>query len=243
MERVTQQLVISIAQQLPDALLYKPLQDKVVALTIDDVPTPGDVGDRDTHLILDTLSVYNQTIPDSRFRARATFFVITSHLNQTEVLHRMLDEGHEIGNHGVFDNLAAGLPIVEFTGQFWQAHHQLYNITQQPIRWFRPGRAFYTPDMVNLLKQAAGYEPRMALASMVPLDTTYPTHHPIFTQWYLSQFIFPGSILLLHGGSALRTANTVSALSILLRLLYEKQYRVVTLSELWDWQDDLSASP
>jgi peptidoglycan/xylan/chitin deacetylase (PgdA/CDA1 family) len=81
-----------------------------------------------------------------------------------------------------------------------------------------------------------GYEPRFALASMLPVDTFQPTNDPTFTAWYVSQFIFPGSILLLHGGSVARSDNTALALGRILKQLKALNYRVVTLSELWDLQ-------
>ncbi len=35
---------------------------------------------------------------------------------------------------------------------------------------------------------------------MVPFDTFQPLSTPILNTWYLSRFIFPGGIFVMHGG-------------------------------------------
>ncbi len=70
------QLLTQVARLFPDALFYAPIQEKIVALTIDDIPTPGDRDDRSTRLILKAISSFNRT---SDRPVRARFFVITDH--------------------------------------------------------------------------------------------------------------------------------------------------------------------
>ena len=65
---------------------WLPMAEKVVALTFDDGPKAGI-----TDVILDALEKYN---------AKATFFVLGSRCTANEdLLKRMAEEGHEIGNH------------------------------------------------------------------------------------------------------------------------------------------------
>jgi peptidoglycan/xylan/chitin deacetylase (PgdA/CDA1 family) len=62
---------------------------KVVALTFDDGPNPDA-----TPSILDTLAEKG---------VRATFFVLGSHAERwPELVRRMAQEGHQLGNHGYF---------------------------------------------------------------------------------------------------------------------------------------------
>jgi peptidoglycan/xylan/chitin deacetylase (PgdA/CDA1 family) len=69
--------------------------DARVALTFDDGPLPGS-----TDVILDTLAAMN---------VRATFFVIGMHVQRwPELVRRMHDEGHVVGNH-TFDHSHMGL--------------------------------------------------------------------------------------------------------------------------------------
>ena len=230
-----QKLVAEVAKAFPDAIFYKKTTEKVVALTIDDLPTPKDTGDRSTQLILDAIAEHNQQFDDADQRARATFFIITSHLNDgSTIVTRILQQGHEIANHGIVDDTIARLPPEEFEQQLRESHERLSQLSSQPIRWYRPGRGLYNQKMVQILRRLQGYESRFALASMLPVDTLKPTNDPTFTAWYVSQHIFPGSILLLHGGSPERSQKTAKALKLILEELKQRNYRVVTLSELWD---------
>jgi peptidoglycan/xylan/chitin deacetylase (PgdA/CDA1 family) len=69
------------------ALTHLPGVDDAVSLTFDDGPNP-----RATPLILDALK---------RERVRATFFVLGRHAERwPELVRRMADEGHQLGNHG-----------------------------------------------------------------------------------------------------------------------------------------------
>lgn len=228
---IPQQLVTWIGQACSDAVFYRPTTERVVALTIDDVPTPNDPGDRSTQQILAAIANHTPS-------AQATFFVISSHLSESAtILAEMLAAGHEIGNHGVFDSTHAWLDAPTFEQQLIAAHDCLKAKTPQPIRWYRPGRGLYTPEMAAALRrlsQREGYEIRLALASMVPIDTFELMGNPQFTTWYVSQFVFPGAILVLHGGSQQRCRNTAAVLPPLLTALHHQGYRVVTLSQLWE---------
>jgi peptidoglycan/xylan/chitin deacetylase (PgdA/CDA1 family) len=216
----------------PDALFYAPTTEPLVALTIDDVPTPGDRDDASTRLILNALDAYNRTADHP---VTATFFVITDHLNSgSTILQDILASGHEIANHGTTDTTPAILQPAEFARHFQEAHDRITDLIHQPIRWYRPGRGLYNQAMVNHIKLAPGYESLLALASMIPFDTLKPLSTPNLNTWYLAQFIFPGAIFVMHGGSIERCVQTAQALPPLLNLIDRQGYRTVTLSALYD---------
>ena len=236
MASVPQHLVRGLAKLFPNALFYKPTNSKLVALTIDDIPTPNETRDDSTHLILDAIANHNRVCNNSP--VRATFFVISSHLgDRSSILERILQDGHEIGNHGVIDTTHAYLSASDFETQLHQAHQRLVTPQQPQIRWYRPGRGLYRPSMIQAitrLGESEGYEMKLALASVLPLDTYKGLDSPQFTIWYMSQFIFPGAILLLHGGSKRRSQNTAKVLEQLLSAISQQGYQTVTLSQLWD---------
>ncbi len=235
MQTSQQRLVTKIARFFPEALFYKKTSQKVVALTIDDMPTPGEADDASSQLILDTISTYNQSLENERDRAHATFFIISSHLSdQSNLLERMIEQGHEVANHGTEDETTALLKPEIFAAQFQEAHKRITEKCNQPLRWYRPGRGLYNKSMLKALPQILSYVPRLALASMLPVDTFQPTHDAKFTAWYASKHFFPGAILVLHGGSLERCEQTAKALPLILTELHQQGYRVVTLSELWD---------
>lgn len=225
-------LLTQVARMFPEALFYAPIRQKLIALTIDDIPTPGDWDDASTRLILSSLDYYNRT---AIHPVQATFFVITDHLSpNSTILADILSAGHEIANHGTTDMTPAMLEPAEFERHFREAHDLITQTTQQPIRWYRPGRGLYNRHMVEHLKLAPGYESVVALASMIPFDTIQPLSTANLNTWYLSRFIFPGAIFVMHGGSMERCLQTSQALPSLLRLMEQQGYRVVTLSELYD---------
>ncbi|WOD38266.1 polysaccharide deacetylase family protein [Nodosilinea sp. E11] len=226
------QLLTQVARMFPDALFYAPTQVPLVSLTIDDVPTPGERDDASTRLILKALDTYNRT---AEHPVRATFFVITDHFNPgSTILQEILASGHEIANHGTTDTTPAILQPAQFARHFQEAHDRITDLTQQPIRWYRPGRGLYNRAMVDHIRLTPGYESLVALASMIPFDTMQRLSTPNLNTWYLAQFIFPGAIFVMHGGSMARCVQTAQALPGLLRLIDRQGYRVVTLSELYD---------
>lgn len=247
MQTPQQRLVIQIARLFPDGLFYKKTDEKVVALTIDDMPTPNEADEASSWMILDAIATHNQSVesvsaaPEKKLRqpVRATFFIISDHLSdQSTLLDRMVEQGHEIANHGTADETTALLKPEVFTAQFKAAHkHIVQQITassRYPLRWYRPGRGLYNKAMMSTLLQMPDYVPRFALASMLPVDTFKHTQDAAFTAWYASQHFFPGSILVFHGGSLGRCQQTARALPLILAELHQQGYRVVTLSELWD---------
>lgn len=234
----SQQLVAQLARRFPDGVFYKPTTERVIALTIDDLPNPNDPADQGVQDILNAIATFNQDLPPGRDLVRATFFLISGHLNlDSTVLPQIVAQGHEVSNHGIADITHAKLRQYDFEQQLRHAHRQLLTATQADrIRWYRPGRGFYNRRMRQVLQHFAaevGYVPKFALASMIPLDTYEWADHPDFTLQYLRQFIFPGSILVLHGGTARRVRNAAALLPLLLDELMAQDYRVVTLSELW----------
>lgn len=239
MQTSRQRLVRQVARLFPEGLFYKETAERAIALTIDDMPTPGEVGDASSQMILDAIAAHNQSLESASDRARATFFIISSHLSdESSLLDRIVEQGHEIANHGTADETTALLKPKVFTAQFKAAHQmitrQIIERSPYPLRWYRPGRGLYNQAMLRTLKEMSGYVPRFALASMLPVDTFKPTHDAAFTAWYAGQHFFPGSILVLHGGSLERCEQTARALPLILAALHQQGYKVVTLSELWD---------
>ncbi len=226
---ITRNLVAGISKLFPNAIFYKETSSKIVSLTIDDV------GDVDTVKILDAIDSFNHKIPDKQEQIRATFFVITEKIKDSKILDEILNRGHEIGNHGHRDRFHVFLGADEFRAEINQAHEILSsNSVGGKIQWFRPGRAFHNSSMLKVLQNMNEYYDKFALASMLPLDTLPIVNNTNFTIKYISEFIFPGSILLLHGGNPKRSKNTVEVLSKLLAQLRQQEYKVITLSELWE---------
>jgi peptidoglycan/xylan/chitin deacetylase (PgdA/CDA1 family) len=235
MNNLPQKAIANLAWAFPDAVFYKATQAPWVALTIDDVPIPGESAPCSTRWILDAIAEHNQSLSDPTENVCATFFIIGNHLNRDyDLLPIWWPRGM---NWPIMvwsipgPRCSPGWPLKQ---HFHHTHDRLIEqVPDSPIRWYRPGRAFYTPYMHEVIRQAPGYEPYFALASMLPLDTITATADPKFTARYVAQHVFPGAILLLHGGSVERSKNTAQALRLILPKLRSQGYRVTTLSDLW----------
>ena len=200
-----------IARRQPDFLFYVDTQEPLVALTIDDGPHPVV-----TLGILDALREYE---------SHATFFLIGERIPGNEgIVRRLVEEGHEIGNHLMADTPSIRLPAAELERQLLQAHDMLSDFG--PVRWFRPGSGWYNRRMLEQIERH-GY--RCVLGSAY----AYEAH--VRSVWYVSTHILlnvrPGSIIVLHDGTADR-ARTITVLRRLLPELQRRGYRVVTVSEL-----------
>jgi peptidoglycan/xylan/chitin deacetylase (PgdA/CDA1 family) len=121
-----------------------------------------------------------------------------------------------------------------FEQQLIASDRRIRSFTDQPIRWYRPGRGLFNSGMEDALGRMEGYEPRFALASMLPVDTFKPADDPRFTAWYVRQHIFPGAILVVHGGSMEKARHVAEALPSILDDLARRGYRLVSISNLWD---------
>jgi peptidoglycan/xylan/chitin deacetylase (PgdA/CDA1 family) len=199
-----------VARFNPEVLFFVQTEQPLVALTIDDSPhatvTPN---------ILDVLA---------KHQAHATFFVIGDRVEgNEELLQRMVNEGHEIGNHHLHDDPSIRLSADEFEQQLLLTHQRLASFGH--THWFRPASGWFNQRILQQLEQH-GYT--CVLGSAYAEDwLSSPT--------YLSQHILfntqPGSIIILHDGS-LERARTVAVLQRVLPELQRRGYRVVTVSEL-----------
>jgi len=200
-----------LAEGNPEVLYYVETKERAVALTIDDGPDPVT-----TAKILDVLKENH---------ARATFFIITGRVPGNEkLLKRMVDEGHELGNHLTRAEPSIRLAPEEFERELLESHRALSGFAT--VRWFRPGSGKYNKPMLATLEKH-GY--RCALGSVYPFDPYIPW------SWFSRRFILhharPGSVIVLHDGDG-RGERTTKTLSKVLPELGRRGFRVVTLTEL-----------
>lgn len=196
-------------------------EEKVVALTIDDGPHP-----EITPQLLDILHLYD--VP-------ATFFLLGNNVNGHEdLVRRMIQEGHEIGNHMLDDQRSLFLPAAEFDRQLLAAHDLLSRFG--PVRWYRPGSGLYDQRMLKAANHL-GYQ--VALASVYPYDAQIPGQ--IDATQFVSSYVIanttPGAIIVLHDGEDER-ARIVEILTEVIPQLKTDGYRFVTLSELASFGPD-----
>jgi peptidoglycan/xylan/chitin deacetylase (PgdA/CDA1 family) len=210
-----------------------------VALTFDDGPDPVF-----TPRILDVLA---------QFGARATFFVIGKQAEQHPgIIQAIANAGHEVGNHTYRHRPLWLLSPHQTRQEIDRGAHVLTTILGEPPRYFRPpwGR-------LNLaaVRHSTRVRQQRVLWSL-RAEGWLPLASPEAIVRIVARRLHPGAIIDLHDGGGLRCtpARTTAALPALLRLLRERDYRCLSLSELltatsttpahelqpslmWDWYE------
>jgi peptidoglycan-N-acetylglucosamine deacetylase len=200
-----------LSRRFPDVFFHQVKAGPLVALSFDDSPHAAS-----TPRILDVLAEHD---------AHATFFIIGEHVAGNEkIVRRLVDEGHELGNHMMTDAPSARLPAAEFERQLLQTHELLARFG--PVRWFRPGHTWFNRRMLDLIHRH-GYRCVMASAyalEFLPVSAPYAARHILLN-------IRPGGVIIIHDGAA-NQERTVGVLQRILPALRRRGYRVVTVSEL-----------
>ena len=209
-----------LAKFYPDVLFYinLPSNLRYIALTIDDFPNINDLST--SFRLLETLRLYN---------ARCTFFAIGSHIQKYEhssrirsLFQRLIDDGHEIGNHGWRDEKAIHLSRGELQQQIIDTQNIITNYTSVRNKWFRPGSGFFNRTMIQICSNL-GY--RLVLGSIYPHDPQIPL--PRLNSFYIKQKLFPGAIVILHDRKV-----TIETLHRILPAIRDQDFHVVTLTKL-----------
>lgn len=204
-------VVTILAKWSPEVVYFVETQEPAVALTIDDGPDPVV-----TSKILDVLRQHG---------ARATFFLVTERIPGNEkTVARIVEEGHELGNHLMSDGPSIKVSPQEFERQLMVAHDTLSRYSD--VGWFRPGSGRYNTAMLSILRKN---DYRCALGSVYPFDAR------VRSSWFSAQYVLwnvqSGSVIVLHDYGA-QGERTVSVLATILPELNRRGLRVVSLSEL-----------
>ena len=182
-----------------------------MALTFDDGPDAAY-----TAQIVDVLAKHD---------ARATFFLVSSHVPGNEALVSMIvARGHEIGNHLTHVESSLRLSPQALGAAVREAGSVLGGFAH--VTWCRPASGWYNATMLSTI-EAAGY--RCALGSVYPYDAHIPS--PAFASAYILANSRPGAVVVLHEGGT-RGRRTVRTLERVLPVLKARGFRLVTLSEL-----------
>ncbi len=202
--------VLRWIQKRHDVIYFLPTDQPRVALTIDDSPSAH------TPAMLDLLE---------RHGIRATFFILgKATAEDASLVRRMVQEGHEIGNHLWEDRPAIKMSHGEFCQLLDQTQSALSRFSD--VHWFRPPGAFYRDWMVAA---ACARGLRTALGSVHPYDAILASAE--YSKWQIMVNTQPGDIIVLHDGKD-RGARTVKVLEWVLPRLKDGGLLLGTLSNL-----------
>jgi peptidoglycan/xylan/chitin deacetylase (PgdA/CDA1 family) len=191
-----------------------------IAVTFDDGPDPNV-----TPAVLDILRQRG---------VKATFFMVGSHAeDHWELARRVVEEGHEVGNHTYSHRNLVSLGRAGTCAEFLRAQEALKAVTGVEPRLFRPPRGLYNRYILELAR-----EHRVTVALWTRSSRDWLELRPDEMVRGLLQNVRGGDVLLFHdGGNLIRTTggwrqNVVEGLPVLLDELDARGFKFVTVSEL-----------
>lgn len=189
--------------------------EKVIYLTFDAGYENGN-----TAAILDALKKHG---------APAAFFLVGNYLETSpELVKRMVEEGHTVGNHTYHHPDMSKISTKESFNQELTNLENLYQqITGQPMKkYYRPPQGKYSESNLIMAKELGYTTFFWSLAYVDWYEDKQPSHEEAFHK--LTGRIHPGAVVLLHSTS--RTNGEI--LDELLTKWEDMGYRFGTLDEL-----------
>ncbi|MFG2912471.1 polysaccharide deacetylase family protein [Kitasatospora sp. NPDC048298] len=201
-----------LAPGTPVEVAYGPRTGRNVALTFH--------GSGDPKLATALLEVAEQR------GARLTVMVVGSWLDQQpQMARRILDGGHELGNHTQNHLNISAMTPEQARAEIAQCAERLQKLTGSIGRWFRPSAAQYATPMVREQAKAVGYEHVLSF-DVDPRDYNDPSAAEL--QRRVLNSARGGSVVALHMGHQC----TVDALPAILDGLAKAGLKPVTASQL-----------
>lgn len=200
-----------------EVILHGPLR-KEVALTFDDGPD-----DQWTPKVLDVLA---------RFHVKATFFVVGRRCERTpDVLRRIAQEGHMIGNHSWNHPNLAKLNAVEVHSQIQRTDEVIRKLTGTTPVLLRPP---YGELSDTVVEEAIKAKKKIILWNVDSLDWMQLNAKQVAAN--ILAHTHPGSIILQHsaGGVGESLQGTVDALPVVIQTLQSRSYKLLTVPQLWN---------
>ncbi|WP_407554122.1 polysaccharide deacetylase family protein [Streptomyces sp. Pv4-95] len=158
--------------------------------------------------------------------ARVTVLAIGDWLDEHPAMaRRILDGGHELGNHTMHHRNICALPADAAYAEISQCADRLRRLTGSIGSWFRPSQTQRSTALVTRLARKAGY-PHILSYDLDSLDADDPGAPAV--RRTVVDGVEPGSVVSLHLGHA----GTVAALPPILDGLRRRGLRAVTTTEL-----------
>ena len=177
-----------------------------------------------TPQILDALKKHNVS---------ATFFVVGNYIETSpDLINRMIEEGHTIGNHTYHHPDMSKISTLESFNKEMTSLADLYKekTGEELVKFYRPPQGKYSIENLKMANEL-GYKTFFwSLAYVDWYQDKQPTHEEAFKK--LLGRIHPGAIVLLHSTSK----TNAEILDELLTKWEEMGYSFGTLSDLVDSQ-------
>ena len=206
-----------VLERLTPNVVWRVKTDRpLVALSFDDGPNP-----ENTPKVLAILAEHG---------AHATFFLVGERaMRHPDLVRRIREEGHEIGNHYFMDATLVGHSDADFLGYLDRTENAAG--IAGPLKLFRPPGGVAWPGQLALAR-SRGYT--TVLGSAYPHD---PMHPPAgYIRWLVKKHLAPGAIVILHDGIS-DPRRTVEALPDILAAGRHGGLQFVTIGTLMHSED------
>ena len=200
-----------------DAAYVGDPEEKVLYLTFDAGYENGF-----TPTILDTLKQHQ--VP-------AAFFLVGNYLERNpELVQRMVQEGHIVGNHTwSHPDMSQMADLQAFAGELEQVETKFREITGQELpRYYRPPQGIYSEENLQQAQELGYHTVFWSLAYVDWNNDAQPTAQEAFSK--LLPRTHNGAVVLLHATSQTNAA----ILDELLTRWEEAGYRFASIEELFD---------
>ena len=200
-----------------DAMYIGDTQEKVLYLTFDAGYENGC-----TAQVLDTLKAHNVT---------AAFFLVGNYIQRNaDLVRRMAQEGHIVGNHTMHHYDMSKICDKEAFSKELKDLEDLYRETtgQELAKFYRPPQGIYSPDNLKMAQELGYKTVFWSLAYVDWNNDSQPTREQAFAK--LLPRTHCGAVVLLHS-----TSRTNAQILDELLTCWEKEgYRFGTLTELFE---------
>jgi peptidoglycan/xylan/chitin deacetylase (PgdA/CDA1 family) len=184
-----------------------------------------------------------------KYNAKVTFMIISNYAKQKvheNDMISLLNDGHELANHGIADKSMDKLTKVEFANAINECNQTIYNLQslanvnvnanakKEKVKWFRAPQARYTKIMEDVLEENNMHNVMCDCYAACPIieDGNW-IGHSLTKQVLRSSGNGNGSIVLLHMPENGFREYCFTALEILLNeLCVKRNYKICTVSEL-----------
>ncbi|MER7393928.1 polysaccharide deacetylase family protein [Streptomyces sp. NPDC000151] len=161
-----------------------------------------------------------------RSGARVTVLAVGTWLDEhPEMARRVLDGGHELGNHTMRHRAVCAMPPADAYAEITECAERLRRLTGGIGSWFRPSQARTATRLVTRMAQRAGY-PHVLSYDVDSHDFEDPG--PDAVRDAVLDRVRAGSVVSLHFGHG----GTRAALPAILDGLHRRGLRPVTTTEL-----------
>ncbi len=207
-----------------DIIRRKPSAGNKVVLTFDDGPSQAYTSD-----VLKVLAEKG---------ARATFFMVGSHVEKyPEIAKKVIEEGHEVGNHTYGHITVPNSPPPQLAAQIMRTNLVILQITGVYPQYLRPPRGLYDMRMRRIAK-LLGQE--LVLWSLSSQDWHSRANKASITRRVVERAA-GGDIILFHDSGSLLNSEganrkpTVEALGPIIDGLRAKGLEITTMQEFMDY--------